>query len=289
MSDREQRPADDAALSCPLSSRLPVSATDGGVDGCDCLSRQPSLGRRSEGRMVVKRKSDERIPPSHSRLTPPTQSSSAFLRQSPIIFYYRRPLLSPSSTPFSVGRHRFPHSLLPLLHSRDNVPSSSTVVVRLCPHRLLHFRSAVIVSHILSSHLDCCLSRSPHLLHQSSFASGPSHFPASSAFVRISHRLLCSSSASSLAPFPASSPFSIGSPHCPRQSSPASVPALSLSSSPFPTTVLDSNATLSIPDRHHHFPHYTLPSSVSVPALSRLSSPTPTKAILAVVMLVLLP
>ncbi|KAL5996655.1 hypothetical protein ACLOJK_007574 [Asimina triloba] len=52
----------------------------------------------------------------------------------------------------------------------------------------------------------------------------------------------------------------------PRQSSPASVPALSLSSSPLPTTVLDSDAIFSIPDCHHHFPHHTLPSSVSVPA-----------------------
>ncbi|KAL6010070.1 hypothetical protein ACLOJK_000501 [Asimina triloba] len=82
----------------------------------------------------------------------------------------------------------------------------------------------------------------------------------------------------------------------PRQSLPASIPALSLSSSPIPTTVLDSDAIFSIPDhvfsildRHHHYPHYTLPSSVSVLALSRLSSPTPTKAILVVVMLVLLP
>ncbi|KAL6009226.1 hypothetical protein ACLOJK_022453 [Asimina triloba] len=242
----------------PLSSRLLVSATNGGADGCDWLSRLLSSGRRSEGRMAGWGRE--------------TNACSPRIR----------------------ARDLLPNPLL--ITTRDNLPSSSTVVVRLCSRCLLHFWSAVTVSHILSSPLDRCLSRSPHRLYQSSFAFEPSHFQACSAFVRISHRLLCSSSASGLAPFPASSPFLIGSPHHPRQSSPASVPALSLSSSPFPTTVLDSDAIFSIPDRvssipdrHHHFPHCTLPSSVSVLALSRLSSPTPTKAILAVVMHVLLP
>ncbi|KAL6003829.1 hypothetical protein ACLOJK_004375 [Asimina triloba] len=63
----------------------------------------------------------------------------------------------------------------------------------------------------------------------------PIELTPSSAFVRISHCLLCSLSASGPAPFPASSPFLIGSPHRPRQSSPTLVPALSLSSFPFPT------------------------------------------------------
>ncbi|KAL5973916.1 hypothetical protein ACLOJK_030575 [Asimina triloba] len=77
------------------------------------------------------------------------------------------------------ARDLLPNPLL--ITTRDNLRSSSTVVVRLSPRRLLHFRSAVTISH---------------------------HPP-------------CSSSASGSAPFRACSPFPSGAPHHPRQTAPA--------------------------------------------------------------------
>ncbi|KAL5997426.1 hypothetical protein ACLOJK_008356 [Asimina triloba] len=110
------------APSRPPSSRLPVSVTDGGADGCNSPSRQPSSGRRGEGRMAGwgrERPIDARIRARARDL----QAHRLLNTTRDIIFYGRRPRLSPSSTPFPVGRHRFPSSFLSLsLH-----PSASPV------------------------------------------------------------------------------------------------------------------------------------------------------------------
>ncbi|KAL6003830.1 hypothetical protein ACLOJK_004376 [Asimina triloba] len=69
-----------------------------------------------------------------------------------------------------------------LISTHDNLPSSSsTAVVRLCPRPLLHFRSAV--THILSSPLDRCLSRSPHRTNPSSIFYFRPDLPLSSLFI----------------------------------------------------------------------------------------------------------
>ncbi|KAL5979628.1 hypothetical protein ACLOJK_019539 [Asimina triloba] len=211
---------------------------------------------------------------------------------------HSRPRLRPSCS--SPPHHHPRHHLLwllsafvPIVYSIFGRPSPFPIVlsvhhpppVPLPSQRLLHSRSdlpIVLASHRprqfpLSPCRPRCLSRSTHRLHRS--RSLPSVFP-------IHHPPPVSLPSQRLPHSRSDLPIVLSSP---RQSSPASVPALSLPPSPFLITVLDSDAIFFIPDRRHHFPHYTLPSSVSVPALSHLSSPTPTKAILAVVVLVLLP
>ncbi|KAL5992601.1 hypothetical protein ACLOJK_013520 [Asimina triloba] len=118
------------APSRPPSSRLPVSVTDGGADGYDSPSRQSSSGRRSKGRMA----GWGRERPVDARIRARARDLQA-----------HRLLITPAT-------------------------SSSTVVVRVCPRRLLRFRSAVTVSH-----RPFCLSRSTHRLHRS--RSLPSVFP----------------------------------------------------------------------------------------------------------------
>ncbi|KAL5997429.1 hypothetical protein ACLOJK_008359 [Asimina triloba] len=87
------------APSRPPSSRLPVSVTDGGADGCDSPSRQLSSGRRSEGRMAGwgrERPADARIRARARDL----QAHRLLITTRDIIFYGRRSRLSPSSTLF---------------------------------------------------------------------------------------------------------------------------------------------------------------------------------------------
>ncbi|KAL5979626.1 hypothetical protein ACLOJK_019537 [Asimina triloba] len=185
ISDRERRPSDDAEAtwstkelhdtpSRPPSSRLPISTTDGGADGCDCLSCQPSSGRRSEGRMAGwgrERPADARIRARARDL----QAHRLLITTRDIIFYDRRPPLSPSSTSFPVGRHHFPSSSLFIIRLRSRSlcsvfsipdwisPSSSPVIARLS-------------------------SRSPPVVLAVSLAppigfTGPAPFPASSLFI----------------------------------------------------------------------------------------------------------
>ncbi|KAL6005411.1 hypothetical protein ACLOJK_005978 [Asimina triloba] len=160
------------APSRPPSSRLPVSVTDGGADGCDSPSRQPSSGRRSEGRMA----GWGRERPADARIRARARDLQA-----------HRLLITPAT-------------------------SSSTVVVRVCPRRLLRFPSAVTVSH-----RPFCLSRSTHHLHRS--RSLPSVFPVHHPPpVLASHRHSLSSSLS-LSLHPSASPVPLPSQRLPCSSS----------------------------------------------------------------------